>query len=187
MLLGGALSFALLEACGEYAVHGALTRPGAVPYPHQMAWPETWLWVPANLCVALVPLLFPDGRLPARRWWWLVGPFAVVAAVAAVLGALRPGPSGQLSAGMGVPNPLGVAGLAPAADLASGVFTVGAGIVFVAGGVAVLARLRGAGDVRRRQIKWVAWAAAVAGVVVVARLVAGLTDADGGSPWPRGS
>jgi len=187
MLLGGALSFALLELCAEYAVFGAFTRPGAVPYPHLMAWPETWLWVPANLCVALVPLLFPDGRLTARRWWWLAGPFTAAAAVAAVLGALRPGPSGQLAAGQGVPNPAGVAGLGAAADVAGGVFTVGAGIVFVTGGIAVIARARGSDDAGRRQIKWVAWAAAVAGLVVVARLVAGLADADGGSPWPRGS
>ncbi|GIF02038.1 sensor histidine kinase [Paractinoplanes rishiriensis] len=171
-LLGSAFSFALLEVCGEYAVLAAV--PAA-------AWPETWLWVPANLGVALVPLLFPDGRLPGRRWWWLVGPLGVAATAAAVLGALRPGPPGQVRAG-GPPNPLGIDGLAGPADAVAAVFTVAAGLTFVAGAVAVLVRPE-----ERPRTKWVAWAGAIAAAVVLARLIAGLTDADPGSPWPRQS
>ncbi len=178
-LAAGALSFALLEFCGEYAIAG--TGPAA----RLAGWPETWLWVPANLGLALIPLLFPDGRRPARHWWWLLGPLAATALAAAVLGALRPGPSDQVRPGTDVVNPFGVAGLLPAADAVGAAFTVLAGVAFIAGGGAVLWRARRADDVRRHQLKWVAWAAGIAAVVVVGRLIAGLTDADPGSPWPR--
>ncbi|MFC0528956.1 sensor histidine kinase [Phytohabitans kaempferiae] len=187
LLLGSAFSFGVLELCGEYAVHGQLTRPAGGSYPEIATWTATWLWVPANLCAALVPLFFPGGRRLARRWWWLVGPVLAAAAVAAVLSALRPGTPDQIRAYPQVTNPLGVAGLAGAADLAGAVFTVLAGLAFAVGGVAVLLRAREADEVRRRQVKWVVWALAVAAVAVVARLVAGLTDADAGSLWPRDS
>ncbi|SNY64781.1 Histidine kinase-, DNA gyrase B-, and HSP90-like ATPase [Paractinoplanes atraurantiacus] len=170
-LLVSAASFALLEAFGEYAVRGAGLA----------AWPENWLWVPANLGVALVPLLFPDGRPPSRRWWWLLGPVGALALAAAVLGAMRPGASGQVRADATVPNPFGVDGLAPVADAVGVAFTVGAALTFVAGGVVVLRRWRDP------QVKWVAWAGAIAAVVVLARLAAGLMDGDPGSPWPRAS
>ncbi|GIF48165.1 histidine kinase [Asanoa ferruginea] len=179
LLLGSASAFALVELAGEYAVYGA------VPYPLLAAWVTTWLWVPANLCAALVPLFFPDGRLPDRRWWWLLGPLLAVAATAAVLSALRPGTPDQLAGHPGITNPFGVPGLSvTAVDRA---FTLLAGLTFAAGAVAVVLRARAAGEVRRRQLVWVAWAVAVAATVVAARLVAGLTDADAGSPWPRGS
>ncbi|GAB2617975.1 hypothetical protein Aab01nite_31540 [Paractinoplanes abujensis] len=181
-LLVSASSFGLLEFFGEYAIAG--TGPGA----RLAGWPENWLWVPANLGMALVPLLFPDGLRPrAKLWWALLGPLFAVALTAAVLGALRPGPSGQVRDGAGVDNPFGVAGLVPAADAVGAAFTVLAGLAFVGGGGAVLWRARHADEVRRRQIKWVAWASAVAAVVVAARLVAGLIDADTGSVWPRAS
>ncbi|GID30599.1 histidine kinase [Paractinoplanes brasiliensis] len=172
-LLLSAVSFALLELNGEWAYRGG------------SAWPETWLWVPANLGMAVVPLLFPDGRPAGRRWWWLLGPAGVVAAAAAVLGAVRPGPSGQVRLDDGIANPLGVAGLGPAADFAATMFTLTAGLIFVIGSGTVLWRARHAGEERRRQIKWVAWAAAMAAAVVLARLLAGLLDDDPGSVWPR--
>jgi signal transduction histidine kinase len=43
--------------------------PGAVPAGAFAAWLSDWLWMPAYaLAVTFLPLLFPDGRLPSRRW-----------------------------------------------------------------------------------------------------------------------
>jgi hypothetical protein len=66
--LGGMLDY--------YSYHGAAT-PGSVPFPIVMAGISNWVWVPAvGLLGTYVLLLFPDGRLPSRRWRplaWLSG------------------------------------------------------------------------------------------------------------------
>jgi hypothetical protein len=38
-------------------------------------------WAPAIVAFGLLLLLFPDGRLPAARWRWLVRAYLAVAAV----------------------------------------------------------------------------------------------------------
>ena len=51
--------------------------PGALPGGQLAAWFGDWLWAPAyGIAVTFLPLLFPDGRLPSRRWW----PVAALAA-----------------------------------------------------------------------------------------------------------
>ncbi len=42
--------------------------PDRLPWPRQVAWVGNWVWVPFHACIALLPLLFPDGRLPSPRW-----------------------------------------------------------------------------------------------------------------------
>jgi signal transduction histidine kinase len=51
--------------------------PGALPAGVVAAWFGDWLWLPAyGVAVTFLPLLFPDGRLPSRRW----RPVAAIAA-----------------------------------------------------------------------------------------------------------
>ncbi|WFE25987.1 sensor histidine kinase [Solwaraspora sp. WMMD791] len=40
------------------------------------AWTAQWLWWPPYTLVFLALLLFPDGRLPGRRWWVVAGVLA---------------------------------------------------------------------------------------------------------------
>ncbi|GAA0806192.1 sensor histidine kinase [Spirilliplanes yamanashiensis] len=174
LLLGSAACFAALEAGGQAAV-----RTGVAA----LAWPQTWLWVPANAGIALAPVFFPDGRLPSPRWRPAAIVFGVLAAVAALTGALRPGPNDQVATSR-VPNPLGVAGLQPVADAAGVAFTLAAGAVFVAGGAAVLVAAHRARGVRRQQARWVAYALALTAAVVLGRLAAGLLDDRPGRVWP---
>lgn len=36
-------------------------------------WLQAWLWAPPIWAVTtLLPMIYPDGRLPSRRWWWAV-------------------------------------------------------------------------------------------------------------------
>lgn len=41
-------------------------------------WLQAWLWAPPIWAVTtLLPMIYPDGRLPSRRWWWAVALTAV--------------------------------------------------------------------------------------------------------------
>jgi len=79
-------------AYGEYGLLGA--RPGSVPFPAEIGALTEWLWVPAvGLLGIYLPLLFPDGRLPSRRWRplaWLAGVVIALASVGMVVLVLLP-------------------------------------------------------------------------------------------------
>ena len=112
---------------------------------------------PSLFLAIFVPLVFPDGRLPSRRWRplvWLV----VVAVVAFLLvPALEPGG----------PDPLGV-------ELPSNVYGV---LVVVGGGLLIVAILGAAASValrlwrargqERQQLKWLVYATSVVVVGVL--------------------
>lgn len=67
------LVIGLVEACASLAVAWATVAldvdPGVLPGGQLAAWLGDWLWIPAHgLLVTFLPLVFPDGRLPGRRW-----------------------------------------------------------------------------------------------------------------------
>ncbi len=53
---------------GSYAAY-SLSHANALPADGFAIWLRGWLWYPASiLLLALIPALFPDGKLPSRRW-----------------------------------------------------------------------------------------------------------------------
>jgi hypothetical protein len=99
-------------------------------------------------------LLFPNGRLPSARWRWFARFTAIVLLPAAILAALSPG----LILSSTLNNPLGIEGL-PNASKAIEAFMYA---LVAVGASSMLARLRHAGRIERQQIKWFAYATAVA-------------------------
>ncbi|WP_344929426.1 histidine kinase, partial [Streptosporangium carneum] len=175
--------FALMEACGQYAVYGLVTRPG-LPLAQAMAWPQTWLWVPANLSIAVIPMIFPGGRVSSPWLRPLIRLALVAAASTMAVSALRPGENEQVGSHTGVVNPLGVAWAAHLAPPVETAMTVLTAVVFLAGGADLSFRaLRSSGE-ERRQTKWLAYAVGIEMLVVAARLAAGLTDDLPGRVWP---
>ena len=165
-LLAGVLLF-----CGEYAYYSLLARPGSLPGGEAMAWIDSWLWVPHVGLFAFLGWVFPDGRLPTPRWRpfaWLVGIAVVVGAIA---DAFSPGPVGGIYA---IRNPLGIEG----APNLSGSVEVLMFSLTLAAVASVLVRLRRATGVERQQIKWFAYAAAVAAVgAIISYVVSDALDA----------
>lgn len=162
------LAGALTLAVHTYAQAATEVRPGALPAGTAAAWVSSWLWV-----LGFTPLLtygllvFPDGRLPSRRWT----PLLVVSGAAVllpVLGqALAPGPLEELP----VDNPFGVEALAGATAVARSVgflcFTAGA-----AGGAAALAlRWRRGTPAERDQLALPAVAAVLVGLAFLVHAV----------------
>ena len=133
----------------------------------------TPLWAPALLLFPVVILLFPDGRLAARRWRWVLGAYAVAGATAsaavfapAVTAVarhdVRVDAAGNLiSTGRPHGGPLA----------AVGVLVLGLILVIVLSFVAhqVLSWRRATGQ-RRQQLKWLATGAAVTLAVIAVSL-----------------
>lgn len=116
----------------------------------------------------VLALLFPDGRLPGRRWRWPVAAIGFVLILGTVMMLTRPGP---LNVGL-ANNPFGITGQAwvdPVSTLgwALSSLTVAAALFLAV--VATVVRFRRGGSVEREQIKWfvVANAATVTLLLVV--------------------
>jgi hypothetical protein len=131
------------------------------------------LWAPALLLFPVVILLFPDGRLAARRWRWVLRAYVVAGALAsaavfapAVTAVarhdVRVDAAGNL---ISTGRPHGGL-LALAAPLGLGLILV---IVLSFVAHQVLSWRRATGE-RRQQLKWLATGAAVTLVVVAASL-----------------
>src|SRR6266540_3483342 len=160
------LALAVQAFATFYATHALVARPGSLPGGQVMGWLGTWVSAPALLLIPLFCfLLFPDGRLPARRWRlvaWLDG---LILSGSTVGLALRPGPLAVLPS---VANPFAASGIA--AGLADGL--LGAVALLVPVGVAasvgaLVVRLRRARGVQRQQLKWFASAAALVAVIAI--------------------
>ena len=126
------------------------------------AWVQSWYWfLLLGLIFIYLPLLFPDGKLPSRRWL----PVAVLVGIGllglVVLGMLTDNLSGQ-DVGYRIENPIGIEGLAPVEDLP--IFAVLGVLVFFVGVLAafasVVVRFRRSRGIERQQIKWFLYAIA---------------------------
>jgi signal transduction histidine kinase len=153
---GFATSFYLLA--GAYA---AYSLGHLLPAATLAAWVRDWLWFPAFAAVyILIPALFPDGRLPSKRWrlliWMVaVSSFTQIAYVSVDLNQVTNGSSGLPT------TPLGM------------VFAVGSflGLVALLGAVGALAiRFRRSRAAQRQQMKWFVTAVALQGLLWTASI-----------------
>jgi MFS family permease len=170
--LASGIFWVLLFLSGPYGVYGLVVNPGSVPLAAQIGAFAAWLWAPAGGLVGIyLPLLFPDGRLPSRRWRplaWFAG--ALILLVSATT-LLAPGPVPEL--GEGVPNPFGLESqpwLAEAAIVLRPLFFV----CFLASALSLILRYRRSGGEEREQIKWLAFAASLVGLLLMSSTVSTL-------------
>jgi hypothetical protein len=145
----------------EYAIYALLARPNSLPAGEALAWFASWVWIPYIGCLVLSLLLFPNGRLPSRRWGWLVWLTVLVTMAGAVWVALSPGAIANLAiANLGaIRNPLGIEGLPRGYEP---VQTIMPALLFVAAVSTLGLRLHRARGIERQQIKWPAYFAVMA-------------------------
>jgi hypothetical protein len=185
--LADGLLWALIFLSEDYSAYG-LAIPGSVPFPVTInALLYAWLWVPAvGLLGVYLLLLFPDGRLPSRRWRplaWLAGAVIVLESVAVFL---TPGPLEDLGRAR---NPFGLEGLPWVGDAGDVVLAL-LPLCMLASAVSLVLRYRRSGGEVRQQIKWIAFAASfvclmymvvIGGGTIIWLLVAPETPSDLGT------
>jgi hypothetical protein len=145
------------------AAHGWVWTPVALDAALQ------WMWVPpVGLLGIYMILLFPDGRLPSRRWRpfaWFAGALMALISVGFVF---VPGP---LVERQGARNPFGIEQLAWVEDVAVFVILLLPLCILVSALSLVFRYRRSRGEVRQ-QIKWLAFVGCVVGVLYFGSLLA---------------
>jgi hypothetical protein len=163
---------------GLYAIRALVTYPGSLPAGEAAAWVATWVVFPAYGLLAYLFLLFPDGRLLSTRWHPLLWVNGILMVAGSAVWALTPGPIAGLE---GVRNPLGIEGYGSGLELAGELLFYAIDVLVLVSVVSVFLRLRHASRATRLQIEWLAYAAALLGIVVIVGLVGDLLF--GGFGW----
>jgi hypothetical protein len=156
-----ALMVGLFPAGDNYAAY-VMTTSG---HPNALAvlgaWTQSWYWyLLLSLALIYLPLLFPEGRLPSRRWLPVAVLMGIGTSSAVVLGALTETLGGQ-DVNYRIDNPLGIEGLASVEDLpVFGLLGVFLAIGCVGALASVVVRFRRSRGVERQQMKWFLYAVA---------------------------
>jgi hypothetical protein len=138
----------------EYVTYALLAAPGSLPAAKAAAWIASWLWVPGLGLIVFLALLFPSGRLPSPRW----SPFAWLSVLLVAAGTITAAFSPGARFGLSVRNPLGIESLPNVYEQLQALMFAS---ILVAS-ASLLVRLHHARRAERQQIKWVAYAGALA-------------------------
>lgn len=150
LLAGYAFTGALSLLNDGYARAAEVRFPGSLPFATQAMWMAAWAFIVPTTFVLVLPLLFPDGRLPSARWrpaLWAAVAFGVLAAAG---NAFAPESMGSWFGDR--PNPYAVPG--PAFGLLIDAGSACGLAVAAAAAASVARRWRRAGHVERQQLKW---------------------------------
>jgi hypothetical protein len=152
-----------------YAAYGLLAHPGALPAAHAVARSSSVTVVAAQTALSFVLLLTPTGSLPSPRWRWWARATAAAAAILLVALAVASGPLDPQYQVLG--GPFDVRGQSGALLVVNQLALAFTTVAVVAGAGSLVVRFRRATGVERQQLRWVAWAAALAVLGAVVALV----------------
>jgi hypothetical protein len=169
LLLGVGLGLVVTELIQAYVDYGLLARPGSLPgarYLAGFAYSTVLIWLS---CAGFVLLLTPTGKLPSPRWrWW--ARLAAAAPVMIVLGSVvQPDPLAPDYHG----NPLAVPALARVLVVPAVAGVVIVVVALLVGATSLVVRFRRARGVERLQLRWLAYAAALAAGLLLVALFSG--------------
>lgn len=152
------------EVLTEYSRYVSYTKPGILPGGVVTMWVANWVWAPGfSLVLVFSFLLFPDGRLPSRRWHpatWCSAAIVVFVTIAAAMYT-----EGYTdSVGRPVPNPYAIPALAGFFNTAFSVAEILLLLPIVVALASLVTRFRRSRGEEREQIKWLLWSAALIAV-----------------------
>jgi hypothetical protein len=165
--LGFGLGLALFFFAEPYAAYALVVEPGSLPAPQTVVAVLSMGWAASVTVLPFVFLLFPDGRLPSRRWKFVAWVVAAAGALLLILVPLR-----QENNASPLENPFGVGGPVGEAITAAteaAVYVIFAAIVLSA--FSLVIRYRRAGGVERQQIKWFALAGVVFSIPILLDII----------------
>jgi hypothetical protein len=170
IFLLASLAGSVYGVADRHAYQVAETTSSNLPGSSLLFWLGTWIWVFAFLVPPTFGiLLFPTGQLPSQRWRPFAWILALLLSVLILTALLSPkrfiGPDGAYPQ---YTNPTGIDGLAWVYDAIPTYGALAFAVGFAGAIASIVARLRRASDIERRQIKWFTYAATLplAGVVI---------------------
>jgi signal transduction histidine kinase len=165
LFLAAGIGSGVQELAQQYAIYGVLHRPGSVPAADVAAWTTQWIWIPLTaIAIVFIPLLYPTGRLPSRRWRPIAVTAATLITIDAGAFALAPGPLEEFRA---VVNPFGLPGATGLLEIAE-IGLLAYMLALVAAITSLVIRYRRALRDERLQLKWLVLAGSFAVIALIA-------------------
>ena len=162
-----------------YINYGLLARPGSLPAAAYVAAISNGSILALAACLGFVLLLTPTGSLPSARWrWW-----ARLSAAAPVLGLLSWALVPFEAPFESVANPLAAPALAGPLSAVSAVALILTALGIPVGAASLVVRFRRSRGVERQQLRWLALAAALLAVVVLAMATLGAAGLQSPLGW----
>lgn len=172
LLLVAATAFSVSSLGEVYVADPDNTGAVYVGWLSKLVW-HVWL---ASAAVYL-PLLFPTGHLPSRRWRPVAWGLGVAIGLIALVRALRPGDLGLSAPAV---NPFGWSGQsATLRALETGELWL-LTLVLAVAGMSVALRFRASSGVERQQLKWFAAVALLAAVALIGGVLASVSSSGWG-------
>jgi signal transduction histidine kinase len=174
------LCFALGPFAEGYVLFTTVTHPGSLPGPQWVVLLTAAYGIGAA-GIALVLLLFPDGRPPSPRWRWIQWTLPTAVFVGVVSFALLPGVENGTQRDLGVRliNPIGIAG---AHQTLSIITAIAAPIAVISGLLCIVAlflRFRRSRGEERQQMRWVAYSGSAIVLLFLLTAVSGIAFGEG--------
>ncbi|MGH2541275.1 MAG: hypothetical protein ACRDIB_00670, partial [Ardenticatenaceae bacterium] len=166
LLCSVGLAFGLIQFVQEATIYTNFTLPDT-PGGLYIAWVNNWVWVLVVTLALSTVALFPDGRLPSRRWRWLLGLIALFSILMIGYGFIAsPMDSAFYLDNPFVPRPLPDYVL----EIVWGLFVIVLVLSTIGGAAAGIVRFRRAGRDERQQFKWLVGALLLSVLAVVVGL-----------------
>jgi hypothetical protein len=183
LLLAVGLGWSLLSFSAAYGDYTLKLHPGALPAGEAVGWIGEWAWAPpVAITGVFLLLLYPRGHLLGPRWRWVAYLCGVAVAACVLVGAFKPGPMRDA----GFPhhrNPFGVQPLEPLFNVLQYAVLV-IPLATIAAVLSLVIRFRRADPVERLQIKWLAAAAGLSGLLYAVVLLLAAVLVPRGHPEP---